>query len=517
MADTPHTFRSGPSDPIAFADGPGTYAEIRIAAEPSRVWALVTDIELPAGYSEEFRGAEWVGSVGPALGASFIGRNENEFLGSWDIECHVDRFEVERVFGWCTDDVAEPGPRWWFTLTPCDGGTDLRFDLTLGPGRSGLTMAIESMPEKEPRIIGRRLRDLHENMRRTVEGIRDLAEQPSTMTAAITTGHGGIERIELRDRWPCPAPRSGEALVRVTAAALNNTDIWSREGTYGTAENPDAVVGWRGVPLEFPRIQGMDIAGVVAAVGDGVDHGWIGRRVIVDPAIEYTDGLPSWITGSEQDGGFAEYHSCSQRQLHDVTDSPLDDAQLACIPTAYGTALGMINRAACSERERVLVTGASGGVGMAAVQLLTQRGCEVSARTSAQHHDLVAAQGVSEVSLRGVDDLSQLAEVDAVVDVVGGEEFGLLVDRLRSGGRLVTAGAVAGPVVRFDIRRLYLRQRTMIGSTMHTKEDFAELARIARAGTVQPVVAARYALTDIAQAQRHFMARDFVGKIILEP
>ncbi|MGI9609886.1 MAG: alcohol dehydrogenase catalytic domain-containing protein, partial [Acidimicrobiia bacterium] len=277
---------------------------------------------------------------------------------------------------------------------------------------------------------------------------------PTTMTAAITTGHGGQEMTEVRTDWPVPKPDDGQALVRVTAAALNNTDIWSRAGAYGTTEDPGAVAGWRGAPLQFPRIQGIDVAGKVERVGRGVDPGWVGRRVLVDPIPRYRNNFPVEIIGSEVDGGFAQYHLTSEAQLHGVTGSPLSDTELSCLPTAYGTALGMINRAACTGGERVLVTGSSGGVGSAAIQLLLARDCHVIARTSADKAAMVEAAGVAEVSVRDHDPIGQIDEVDAVVDVVGGDEFGELLDRLRDGGRLVTAGAIAGPVVPFDIRRL---------------------------------------------------------------
>ena len=340
---------------------------------------------------------------------------------------------------------------------------------------------------------------------------------PTTMTAAVTFGHGGPDQIAVRADWPCPAPRSGQALVRVTAAAVNNTDIWSREGAYGTAADPDAVVGWKGVPLEFPRIQGIDVAGQVVAVGSTADEHWVGKRVIIDSAARYDDDRPVDVVGSEVDGGFAEYHLCRIQQLHDVTASPLTDAQLACLPTAYATALGMLTRADIESGERVLVTGASGGVGMAAVQLLLARGCEVVARTSALHRDLIAGFGVAEVSVRGVDDLPSLRQVDAVVDVVGGDEFAEVLDRVLDGGRLVTAGAVAGAMVALDLRRLYLPQRTLIGSTMHTPAVFARLAAIAVGGSIRPLVAATYPLSEIAAAQNRFALGDFVGKLVLLP
>jgi NADPH:quinone reductase-like Zn-dependent oxidoreductase len=338
-----------------------------------------------------------------------------------------------------------------------------------------------------------------------------------TMTAAVTVRHGGPEVIEIRSDWPVPEPGATDVCVRVEAAALNNTDIWSREGAYGTSHDPHAVAGWKGVPLTFPRIQGIDVAGVVESAGAGVDPSWIGRRVLVDPVVTYSGDFPVEVIGSEVDGGFAEYLVCAQRQVHDVSDSPLSDAELACLPTAFGTALGMINRAHCMPGERVLVTGSSGGVGSAAIQLLVDRGCHVVARTSPLKVAAVEALGASEVSVRGIDAVSGVADVDAVIDVVGGDEFNDLIDRLRDGGRLVTAGAIAGPVVSIDIRRLYLRQRRVIGSTMHTPDDFAELARIAAAGGVRPRVDTVFPLERLPAAQRRFESKRFVGKLVVAP
>jgi NADPH:quinone reductase-like Zn-dependent oxidoreductase len=315
------------------------------------------------------------------------------------------------------------------------------------------------------------------------------------MTAAVTMRHGGPDAIEIRSDWPVPDVGADDLLVRVTAAALNNTDIWSREGAYGTAEDRGAVAGWKGVPLEFPRIQGIDVVGAVESVGDRVDRAWIGRRVLIDPAVAYAGDFPVEVMGSEVDGGFAEFVACSQGRVHDVSGSPLSDPQLATL----------------------FVTGSSGGVGSAAIQLLVDRGCQVVARTSAAKAARVGEWGAGEISVRGTDRLADTAEVDAVVDVVGGEEFGDLLDRLRDGGRMVTAGAIAGPVVSLDLRRLYLRQRRLIGSTMHTPSDFAQLARIAVAGGVRPEVAEVFPLTDLHRAQERFLEKDFVGKLVVSP
>lgn len=342
-------------------------------------------------------------------------------------------------------------------------------------------------------------------------------DAPETMTAAVTMRHGGPESIEIRHDWPVPRVGPDDVLVRVTAASLNNTDIWSRQGAYGTADDPDAVAGWLGVPLRFPRIQGIDVCGIVHSVGYAVDPEWNGRRVLVDPTVTYENDFPMALIGSEIDGGFAQYHRCSARQVHDVSGSVLSDEQLSCLPTAYGTALGMINRAECVAGERVLVTGASGGVGSAAIQLLAHRGCHVVARTSPSKREQVRRLGADELSVRGVDTIAASDEVDVAVDVVGGDEFGEILDRLRDGGRMVVAGAIAGPVVSLDMRRLYLRQRRLIGSTMHTPDDFTELARIAIAGGVRPEVAAVFPLVDLARAQERFTTKDFTGKLVVTP
>jgi len=342
-------------------------------------------------------------------------------------------------------------------------------------------------------------------------------DAPETMTAAVTMRHGGPDATVIRHDWPVPAAEPDQVLIRVTAAALNNTDIWSREGAYGTPEDPDAIAGWLGVPLVFPRVQGIDVCGVVEVVGERVDPMWKGRRVLVDPTVEYRDDFPVALIGSEVDGGFAQFNSCAVGQVHDVTESTLSDDQLACLPTAFGTALGMINRGGCAAGERVLVTGASGGVGGAAIQLLAARGCHVVARTSDAKRDQVRRLGAHELSVRGVDPIDAVDEVDVVIDVVGGEEFGPILDRLRDGGRMVTAGAIAGPVVSLDVRRLYLRQRRLIGSTMSTPADFEELATAARNGTVQPEVAATFDLVDLARAQERFTSKDFTGKIVVVP
>ncbi len=345
------------------------------------------------------------------------------------------------------------------------------------------------------------------------------------MTAAVLVRHGDAEAIEVHDDWPVPVPGEGQLRLRVSAAAINNTDIWTRQGAYGTSEDPDAQSGWCG-PIDFPRIQGADVVGVVDAVGPGVSEELIGRRVLVDPAI-YRDNEPDApvvaVVGSELDGGFAQYLTISHSQMHDVTDSPLSDEELASLPIAYGTALGMLERAEGTAGETVLVSGASGGVGLALVQLAAARGCRVIAVSSADRADLVREAGAAVVCCR---DLGELAEqisdaapegLHLVADVVGGGLLAEVMPLLRAGGRWVIAGAVAGPVIQFDLRRLYLHNLRLIGSTMHTRDLFAKLVTIANEGQVAPRIAATHPLREIRQAQAEFLSHDHVGKIVLLP
>ena len=168
-----HTWERGPSDPPTIADGPGTVVEADIKASVADVWRVVTDIDLPAQFSEEFLGARWDDGVdGPAVGARFIGRNQHPAIGEWEVPCFVHRYVGEREFGWVTSDPDEPGARWCFELASIAGATRLRFTVHLGPGRSGLSHAIDANPEKEPRIIHRRLEEHRANMQRVIDGVK---------------------------------------------------------------------------------------------------------------------------------------------------------------------------------------------------------------------------------------------------------------------------------------------------------------------------------------------------------
>lgn len=346
---------------------------------------------------------------------------------------------------------------------------------------------------------------------------------PETMRAVRITEHGGPEVLE-QVQATVPAPQAGEVLVKVGAVALNNTDLWTRAGAYGRPDDPDALSGWRG-PIDFPRIQGADVAGQIVAVGDGVDAGLIGRRVVIDPATYDADGPdanPVGLMGSERDGGYAEYVTAPVERAHDATESPLTDDQLASLPTAYGTALGMIERGRLRQGETVLVSGASGGVGLALVQIARARGARVIAISSGSKIESVRDAGAHDVVDRARDIATQVRAaaphgIDIGLDVVAGDLVRDGLPLLREGGRWVIAGALGGYDVGFDVRRLYLHNAQVIGSAMHTPAHFDLLMDLARSAEFQPVIAATFPLSQAAQAQEELARRDHVGKIVLHP
>jgi nitroreductase len=169
------TSERGPGDELRFEDGPGAIAEVDIDAPTGVVWDLVTDINLPARFSTEFLGADWVDER-RGMGAVFHGRNQHKAIGEWSVPCFVDAYDDERSFGWRTSDPDNPGARWRFDLEQRPGGTRLRFSYAMGPGPSGTTMAIDANPGKEARVLRRRLDEVSANLQRTLEGVKELAE-----------------------------------------------------------------------------------------------------------------------------------------------------------------------------------------------------------------------------------------------------------------------------------------------------------------------------------------------------
>ena len=361
---------------------------------------------------------------------------------------------------------------------------------------------------------------------------RAAAALPATMCGVVLTAFGGPEVLHYREDLPVPRPGVGEVLVRVAASAVNNTDINTRVGWYSkttavatdgaaavvdTAQDGDP--SWGRMPMVFPRVQGADCCGHIAAVGAGVDASRIGERVLVRPVLRDAENPQPYVCryfGSECDGGFAQY-SCVPAMAAVAVHSALSDAELASFPCAYSTAENLVDRAGVSAGSRVLVTGASGGVGSAAVQLAHRRGAHVVALAAVDKHDAVRALGATVCLSRDVHLAQALGQdaVDVVIDLVGGPQWPALLDVLRRGGRYASAGAIAGPVVDLDLRTLYLKDLTLLGCTFQEDRIFDQLVGYIERGEIAPVVAQTFALRDIGLAQQAFEAKNFVGKIVL--
>ncbi len=356
------------------------------------------------------------------------------------------------------------------------------------------------------------------------------------MKAVLLRGHGGFEQLDYREDVPVPVPRGGEVLVAVGACGVNNTDIntrtawYSRSVTEGTtaaaaAEGIAGVdpedSGWTGTALRFPRIQGADACGRIVAVGAGVDAARCGERVLIEPVFRIpgvADRHRTLYFGSECDGAFAGFTCLPGAHAHAI-ESALSDVELASFPCAYGAAENMIDRANLAAGEIVLVTGASGGVGSAAVQLARRRGATVIAVAAPAKAAGVGALGAARVLGRDEPAGTVLGpeSVDVVIDVVGGGQFSDLLQVLRRGGRYAVAGAIAGPVVALDLRTLYLKDLSLLGCTVLGPDVFSHLVGYIERGEIKPVVASVHPLSAIVAAQQEFLTKRHIGKIVLVP
>ena len=351
---------------------------------------------------------------------------------------------------------------------------------------------------------------------------------PPYMRAVLLTGHGGLDKLAYSNNVPVPRPLRDEVLIEVTACGMNNTDVWVREGAYGTEEDPAAVSTWRrqGNTLSFPRIQGTDTVGKIVAVGEGVPPSRVGERVMVDFSIYNRDDdslADIDYMGHGRDGGYADYMTLPAENAH-VVRTDLSDIELATFCCAYLTGEHMLERAALKTGERILVTGASGGVGSGIVQLARARGAIPYAVVGPGKEQALLDIGAEAVIPRGTDDLVAAVEdatggapIDVVADLVGGSIFNDLLRILRPEGRYTTAGAIAGPVVSLDLRTMYLKQLQLHGSSQGTRGDFRRLVRYIEEGKVKPLVGGVYPLSEFHRAQTDFMAKQFVGKLVVVP
>ena len=348
---------------------------------------------------------------------------------------------------------------------------------------------------------------------------------PKTMKAMLLTGHGGPEKLVLEKDWPIPDVALEEVLIRVGACGINNTDIWVREGAYGASDDPDAVASFGDSPIQFPIIQGADIVGEIVACGGSVDSSRIDQRVMVDFGV-YSgpgDDIPSHdYIGSGRPGGFAEYVAVPAENAHAVETS-LSDVELATFCCAYITGEHMLRRTRVSAGERVLVTGASGGVGSGVVQLCRARGAIPYAVVGAGKEEALMAIGAEGTITRGKDNFIETvseatmnAPIDVVVDTVSGPMLPDLIEVLTPQGRYATCGAMGGPMVEIDMRRIYLKNLEFHGASQGTRRDFAAIRDYALSGKIIPLVAGTFSLDELGQAQEEFKKKSFVGKLVIK-
>ncbi|MFT6466250.1 zinc-binding dehydrogenase [Halopseudomonas sp.] len=364
---------------------------------------------------------------------------------------------------------------------------------------------------------------------------------PDTMAAMLLTGHGGIDKLVYQQDVPTPQLHSGQVLVRVTATAKNNTDRKAREGLYPTKDKTETTsFQMGGTPtLTFPRIQGADVAGRVVAVGAGVDASRIGDRGLLDFNL-YADkrrdiNLTPDYYGHGADGGYAEYIAVPADQFHTIDNPELSDAELASMGMcSYQTALHMLTSAGIQAGERVLVTGASGGVGTALIQLCRIIGAIPYALSQQDKADALIKLGAEAVLDRTnmqdftgqIRALTQDKPIDAVMDLIGGEMTDLFIDSMifdmnsrTSYPRLSIAGASGGNVSEIMWTRIYLYQVQIFGVSHGTREEAEQLIAWIRSGELKQVLHAAFKLSDLHRAEEYFVNRGshYLGKIVIVP
>ena len=315
---------------------------------------------------------------------------------------------------------------------------------------------------------------------------------------------------------PDPAPASGRAIVRVRACALNHLDLWERRGLDR-------------VKLPLPHISGSDIAGEVADPGE-----WAGRRVMLQPGLRCgrcracRDGRDNEcveydVLGLRSDGGYAELVSVPIENLVDIPPH-VDFIIAAAFPLTFLTAWHMlVARCGVREGDVVLVLAGGSGVGQAAIQLARHFGARVFATSAASKADRTRALGAEEVFDHYAGDFSRDVRrltdghgADIVIEHVGEATWDRSVRSLASGGRLVTCGATTGPAAQLDLRHLFARQLSLLGSYMGRFAELEAAARLLFDGRVTPVIDEVFPLARAADAQRRMEEKGQFGKIVLE-
>lgn len=340
------------------------------------------------------------------------------------------------------------------------------------------------------------------------------------MKAVIFQQHGGLEVLQYTD-FPSPEPAAGQVLVRLEAAALNRLDLWVRQG-------------WAGIRLEYPHISGADGAGVIAALGSGVDGWQVGERVVINsnlscgvcPACQAgaDNRCRDWgLLGETCRGTYAEYVCLPATNVYRVP-SGFDLAAAAAAALVFHTAWhSLIVRGGLRPGERVLVVGASGGVNTASIQIARLTGATVYVVGAGADKLALAEQlGADFLIDRSRDEnwsktiftLTDKRGVDVVVDNVG-TTFPQSFRAAAKGGRILTVGNTGGPKFEIDNRFLFAKHLSIIGSTMGTRADFAAVMDLVFAGKLTPVLGERFPLHQAAKAQEMLASGAQMGKITL--
>ena len=344
------------------------------------------------------------------------------------------------------------------------------------------------------------------------------------MKTVQVNGYGGVEQLEVVER-PIPKPDAGEVLVEVKACGINNTEIWMREGAYGT----DRESGWKPEGVQFPRVPGSDISGRIIEVGNGVDKSRIGQDVVLFPftsgGAEGTEHISEDMAfiGSEYDGGYAEYVVWPSTLCYEM---PLDDYVKSAVFSVSGlTAWHMNEQIQLQAGQSVVVTGASGGVGSLNVQIASRIfGATVIAivgdlKVAHELKRLGATHVLSYRSDQLTDEILSVnnGPVDAVLDVVGDALFKTTLNVLKNGGKFCISGSAGGQQTNLDFRTLYLKHLTFYGSVLGTRAEFGRMLDAIADGNLEPVIDRTFPLEEAAVAQSYFKKSGKLGKIVLIP
>ena len=344
------------------------------------------------------------------------------------------------------------------------------------------------------------------------------------MQVALIHQHGGPEVLRLEDH-ETPTPEAHEVLVRVLAVSVNHLDLWVRRGMPG-------------LPVDFPRILGCDGTGEIVALGEDVaDCGLVvGQKVIIEPG--YSSGKSSWdragldhlsddyeIRGEHSDGLDAEFVTIEPRLLTPLPDG-LDPVQMAAMPLTFLTAWGMlITRVDIEEDEDVLIIGGTSGVGSAGIQIAKARGARVIATAGSEAKRALCAELGADVVIdhhqpnwsKQVKAETDGRGVDVVMEHVGPATWTESMRALARNGRLVTCGGTTGPKVELNLPHLFIKNLSVLGSTMGPRSAFAEIVQLAAEGIFRPVVDRVLPLSEIQAAHTALEAGEVLGKIVLIP